>query len=72
MVSHLLHHLSHQRQSKTVCGTLSHSDPEPRRRKINFDLGDIHKPELCVHAQRGPHSPSHLRIFASDVFHSVH
>lgn len=52
MVSPLLHHLSHQRQSKTVCGTLTHPDPEPRRRKINFDPSDIHKLKPCVHAQR--------------------
>lgn len=28
--------------SKTVCGTLAHPDRELRRRKINFDLSDIH------------------------------
>ncbi len=45
MVSPPLHHLSHQRQSKTVCGTLAHRDPEPRRRRINFDRSDTHKPK---------------------------
>lgn len=62
MVSPLLHHLSRQRQSKTVCGTLTHPDPEPRRRKINFDPSDIHKLKANASTSKEDPTPQAIQV----------